>query len=364
MSSTAPDLVGPRNLLDQFGSDILGKLFNAREVRAFVMNSEQVVIEWGAGMEKVLGWSREQVAGAEFPGVGDESEHDWNVLFNQALKANTSETTVQLQGINNQDVLVNITLTPLEDENDDVSGVLATLKDIEGRRQVEQNLRDFVYSASHDLKEPLRKIVGFGDLLEMDIRKSMGDPPSQVLDDLEEITDATERMKGLVDSLLRLSRAGRRSLDKQTKSMDVSIDLALESLETVVNNSDANIERDEMPTVDMDSQLISQVWQNFISNGIKFVQNETPELILTHEKEDSSHVFGVKDNGIGIDQEYIDEIFEPFQRLHGRGEFEGSGIGLSICKKIVNRHGGTMMAESTEGEGSHVKFTLPEVSDE
>ncbi len=216
-------------------------------------------------------------------------------------------------------------------------------------------LDDFTNMASHDMQEPLRTLIAFSDLLRQDLGDSL---PKRAEKDLAFITDAAKRMQALIRDLLALSRAGRAAQKKEKVSLRECADLALEALAMRVKETGAQIIHDKLPDVWGDSTLLTQLYQNLIGNALKFSGDQRPIIQLTFEERDGSQVFGVKDNGIGVEPKYAREIFKPFRRLHGRAEYEGSGVGLAICRKIVERHGGKIWVESEPGKGAHFRFTL------
>lgn len=284
------------------------------------------------------------------------------------------------------EVPVEISLSPLETDE----GVLAisAVRDISQRCQQEERLRqieqmnaalvdsralvetrnrqllaanrelsEFTYVASHDLQEPLRKLRSFSNLLPLDMG---GDLPEKAKQDLAFISDAAARMQVLIQDLLLLSRAGSSALRHETVDLNACADRAIEALAARIEESGAQIERDELPAVRGDATLITQLYQNLVGNAVKYrVSGRAPHIRLTAEGRERELVLGVRDDGIGIKPEYADVIFAPFNRLHGRGEYEGSGIGLAICRKVVERHGGRIWVESAPGSGAHFKFTLP-----
>jgi len=217
-------------------------------------------------------------------------------------------------------------------------------------------LDDFTNMASHDMQEPLRTLMAFSDLLREDLGDSLSE---QAAKDLTFITDAAKRMQALIQDLLALSRAGRAPQKKEKVSLRECADLALEALAMRVKETGAQIIHDKMPDVWGDSTLLTQLYQNLIGNALKFSGDQRPIIQLTFEEREGTQVFGVKDNGIGIEPNYAREVFKPFRRLHGRAEYEGSGVGLAICRKIVDRHGGKIWVESEPGKGAHFRFTFP-----
>jgi light-regulated signal transduction histidine kinase (bacteriophytochrome) len=216
-------------------------------------------------------------------------------------------------------------------------------------------LDDFTHMASHDLQEPLRTLVAFSGLLSKDLGHLL---PPRAEQDLGFITDAAKRMQTLIQDLLALSRAGRIAKKREKVILDECADRALEVLAIRVKETGAEVTRDELPDVWGDAMMLTQLYQNLIGNALKFRGGQRPIIRLTVAERDGDQIFGVKDNGIGIEPKYAPQIFQPFRRLHGRAEYEGSGIGLAICRKIVERHGGNIWVESEPGKGAHFRFTI------
>lgn len=219
-------------------------------------------------------------------------------------------------------------------------------------------LDQFTYVASHDLQEPLRKVTAFSGMLRQDLGDSL---PERADKDLGFILDAARRMQKLVQDLLALSRSGRMAMKWEKISLDHCADQAIETLAMRIKESRAEILRDDLPEVWGDRTMLTQLYQNLFSNALKFKSPNRPLIRLTAERIDGQLVLGVKDNGIGVEPKYAEHIFAPFKRLHGRGEYEGTGIGLAICCKTIERHGGTIWVESKPGKGAHFKFTIGEV---
>jgi len=220
-----------------------------------------------------------------------------------------------------------------------------------------EELDEFTYVASHDLQEPLRKLKSFSRLLVSD----MGDVqlPERAARDLEFIHQAADRMRCLVQDLLELSRAGRAAMNVRETPLGLCLDAALDQLELQIKERNADIRREPLPTAEVDRTLITQLFQNLIGNAIKFQRGDRrPVVEVTVEDSAGGPIIGVRDRGIGIKPEFAERIFTPFKRLHGRHEYEGTGIGLAVCRKAVARHGGRIWVESAAGEGAHFRFTL------
>ena len=254
--------------------------------------------------------------------------------------------------------------------NGDPLRMAGTHLDITDRKSVEQALEkyaedlervnaeldQFTYVASHDLQEPLRKLTSFSTLLREDLGSDLSEMAAR---DLDFITDAADRMKILIQDLLALSRIGRAAVKNDPVSLSECADAAIDTFIRQIEDKGAQISRDVLPEVVGDRTLIIQLYQNLIGNSLKYCGEKRPEVCLTAKMTTRGWVFGVKDNGIGIEPQYLNHIFLPFKRLHTRQAFPGTGIGLSICRKVVDLIGGSIWAESEgEGMGTHVKFTL------
>lgn len=234
---------------------------------------------------------------------------------------------------------------------------LAVIGDDLARRNSE--LDEFTYVASHDLQEPLRKLTSFSGLLVKDAGDAL---PENARKDLNFIIDAATRMQALIQDLLALSRSGRKEMTNLPISLDLCVDDALYALAVRIEEIDAVIRRDSLPQVIGDKTMLTQLYQNLIGNALKFTGEQRPLIHLSAEIHGEKVVLGVRDNGIGIKAEYCDRIFLPFKRLHGMAEYPGSGIGLAICRKVVERHGSEILVESEPGQGTLFSFTLTRAS--
>ncbi|MEC9341209.1 MAG: PAS domain S-box protein [Pseudomonadota bacterium] len=221
--------------------------------------------------------------------------------------------------------------------------------------QKNRELEEFNYVASHDLQEPLRTIISFGELLREDLDGEMN-PRAE--EDLAFITAGAERLRVLVQDLLELSRSGRRRLDEDIVALDDCVAAAVADLSLFVKESGAQVTSDDLPVVKGNARALTRIFTNLISNGIKFGNTEQPWVTISCDARDNWVEVTVRDNGIGISAEHLEQIFQPFKRLHSRTQYEGSGIGLAICQRLVESHGGRIWAES-DGNGSAMHLTLP-----
>ena len=220
-------------------------------------------------------------------------------------------------------------------------------------------LSAFTSVASHDLREPLRTITSFLGLIERDYRGKLDDKADEFIDF---IMDASERMRMLIDDLLtyaRLDKGEREPFD--TFGLQRVFDEKIELLKTAIDESGATVAATGLPEIHGDRGEISQVVQNLLSNAIKYRGDADPTIVVSADEIDRGAAWkiSVRDNGIGIPAEHLSEVFEPFRRLHGTGsEYKGSGVGLAICQRVIERHGGTIWVESEVGSGSTFHFTI------
>ncbi len=270
-------------------------------------------------------------------------------------------------------------VNPFYDENEDLTGFVGTCIDITDRKQAilladnelkikNAELEQFAYVASHDLQEPLRKVQAFSELLTSRFSSEL---PEQAKDYLNRMNNAASRMQRLINDLLTYSRVSTRTKPFAEINLQQEIASVISDLEIRIKETKGNIKIEQLHNLEADPSQIRQLLLNIIGNGLKFHRKDVPPIIEISSqiniKHDSNlyphHIdmleLTVSDNGIGFDTKYLDRIFEPFQRLHGVNEFDGSGIGLAVCKKIVERHNGSLYAESIPGEGTIFIMQLP-----
>lgn len=228
-------------------------------------------------------------------------------------------------------------------------------------------LEQFAYVASHDLQEPLRKITSFCQLLE---RRYADKLDERGVEYIAFAVDGAKRMQVLINDLLTFSRVGRLHAEHDSVELDSALESATANLSIAIEESDAELvlPSSPLPQVVGDPTLLAMLWQNLIGNAIKFRRDgETPRIVVECEtgagEQDQHWLFTVSDNGIGIAPEFVDKVFVIFQRLHGRDAYSGTGIGLALCKKIVEYHGGTIWVDTAYTDGTRIRFTLPVSSD-
>jgi signal transduction histidine kinase len=248
----------------------------------------------------------------------------------------------------------------------------AHLEEVE-KRVLEQTreFQEFAYAVSHDLQEPLRKVIAFGDRLR---DKCAPQLPEEGLDYLNRMQDATKRMSALINDLLELSRVSTKARPPMPVNLNTIVSEVLSDLEVLVEQTHGKVEVSALPTINADPTQMRQLFQNLIGNALKFRKKDVAPLIKVTAQpatipaafEDDGAGGGrlwqikVQDNGIGFEEKYSEKIFEVFQRLHGRSEYQGSGVGLALCRKIVVRHNGSISAEASPNAGATFLITVPE----
>jgi light-regulated signal transduction histidine kinase (bacteriophytochrome) len=220
-----------------------------------------------------------------------------------------------------------------------------------------REMQDFVFVASHDLQEPLRKIQSFGQFLRDEFKEVLGEAGK---DYVERMQSAASRMQILINDLLALTRVTTKAQPFVKVDLSKVVQEVLVDLETRIAEKKAQVLVESLPVVDADATQMRQLFQNLIANALKFQKvGVPPEIKVSSAAAGGQCRILVQDNGIGFDNKYGDQIFKVFERLHGRDEYEGTGIGLAICRKVVERHHGTIKAEGILGKGSTFTITLP-----
>jgi PAS domain S-box-containing protein len=251
-------------------------------------------------------------------------------------------------------------LTVMLDQTDRKRAEAALVQQTNDLTRSNAELEQFAYVASHDLQEPLRAVAGMVQLLQ---QRYQGQLDARADQYIAHAVEGVTRMQTQIHDLLVFSRVGTRTRPFAPTAMVDALRAALANLAVALHESGATVTATELPTVSGDATQLTQLLQNLIGNAIKFHGDQPPTIQVSAERVGNTWRIALRDNGIGIAQEYFERIFVVFQRLHTRRAYAGTGIGLALCKKIVERHGGRIWVESTPGEGSTFLFTLPDGSD-
>ncbi|MCC7372709.1 MAG: CHASE3 domain-containing protein [Chloroflexi bacterium] len=323
--------------------------------------------------QDATGWIAAAKADADLP-ADDDGQHPITRAIRQAHTVTGAGDLVR-PGDERPSLAIEYACSPLR-EYGEIRGAVLTFRDVTERRAAQRaleegnrelarsnaDLEQFAYVASHDLQEPLRAIVSYLQLLERRYAPQLDERANRYIG---HAVEGGHRMQTLITDLLTYSRVGRRGEEMTPVNIRGVFDRALSNLQIAIEESEAVVTYDEpLPTVIADATQMHQLLQNLLANAIKFRGENAPRIHLWAERIDGGWRFSVRDNGIGISPEYRERVFVLFQRLHGRDEYAGTGIGLAVCKKIVERHGGQLWVESTEGGGSTFHFTIPDPNNE
>ena len=341
-----------------------------------VVNQKGEIVLLNVQAEKQFGYSRDELVGQKVKniipqGFAERLVADALRSVEDAL-AQQIGTGIELTGRrkDSSEFPIEIMLSPLES----AEGILVTaaVRDITTRKTAEANLLNkmeelnrsneelgqFAYIASHDLQEPLRMVASYTQLLS---RRYKGKLDSDADEFIAFAVDGASRMQRLIQDLLAYSRVGTKGRDLLDISSEEALQQALINLRGAIEEKGALVTHDPLPAVVADDMQLIQLFQNLVGNAIKYQNAGIPKVHISASRNGSKKwTFSVKDNGLGIDPQYFEKIFGMFQRLHKREEFAGTGIGLAICKKIVERHGGSISVESQPGQGSTFRFALAE----
>lgn len=367
MKSIQRQLEDERNYLD--------RLQNAMGDAVFVVRMPERVIESvNEAITQILGYAPEQLIGqhTEFLNPSHDDYLAFGEIVTSGMRGRDSviHSPLNIISKNGHVVPCEATVSFLKDGGGSITRVISILRDVSERKKAEerlnlameelersnQDLEHFAYAVSHDLQEPLRMVSSYVELLSKRYSGRLG---SDADDFIAYAIDGAARMKTMIDDLLTYSRVGTRGKPLNLVESETAMEIALSNLAKSVNENSAAVTHSPLPRVLADESQLVQLFQNLIGNAIKFRRKATPRIHVKAEKQDGYYQFSVTDNGLGIDSGYHERIFQVFQRLNRRDEYQGTGIGLAICKRVIERHGGQIWVESESGRGSTFYFTLP-----
>ena len=345
---------------------------NAQEI-VLVLEADGVMRYKSPSIERVLGYrTQDLLRKSLFEFVSAYDLPKVLTMFNEAIRQSGTTQSIEFR-CRHKDGSWRTLQAWLKNLLQDrvVEGVIVNLRDITQLKQAEeavkktaddlarsnQELEQFAYAASHDLQEPLRKIASYTQLLQ---QRYQGKFDAEADKFIGYIVDGAYRMQALIRDLLMYSRAGRGELTLEPTDMESVLAQALSNLETALQTNKAVVTHDPLPMIMASPSQLTQVLQNLVGNAIKYHGDAPPTVHVSAVQKSGVWQFAIKDNGIGIDPQYADRVFVIFQRLHTKKEYPGTGIGLAICKKMIERHGGQVWLESEgEGKGTTFRFTIP-----
>jgi two-component system CheB/CheR fusion protein len=335
---------------------------SARDAILIVDASSGEVVDMNPYFNELTRYQRGQVVGKRFwdLDVFHKSEEAARLIPETRRERNARYDSVRVRARDGAELILEIISNPYRVRDSEF--IQVNIRDVTERRRMEERLRrsnldlqQFAFAASHDLQEPLRTVTSFSQLLKQQHAGKLGAEADKHLDF---IVSAADRMSHMVLDLLGYSQIVRAETSFSPVSAEAALASAILNLQMAIKNSDARVTFDHLPTVVMDQTQLMQLLQNLISNGIKYRSAEPPRIHLSARETASEWVFSVADNGLGIEPKYAEHIFTVFKRLHGR-EYPGTGIGLALCKRIIERHGGRIWVESELGKGSTFYFSVP-----
>lgn len=364
-----------------------------KDIAIFSMDQEGIVTDWNPGAEGVIGFKAHEILGKPGAILFEPKDREAGIPekeMNDALKNGCALDERWHLRKDGQRFFATGALRPLWTEEGEHLGFVKVVRDITPRKQHEEVLQSantdledqiairtrelsvsneeltrsnkeleaFAYIASHDLQEPLRMVKSYVQLLQHSLNSN------EFTDQLEEfsgyIVEGVERMQSLINDLLSYSRIRAKPLDRKKRPLEDLLEDAVKNLRVMIHETKGKITWDTLPQLNVDGSQMIQLFQNLLSNALKFRREEPPRIHISAIKESDAWKICVTDNGIGIEPQYHDKIFQLFQRLNTREQFPGTGLGLAICKLVVERHGGKIWLESPDGRGSVFCFILPE----
>jgi PAS domain S-box-containing protein len=359
--------------------DLLARIIDTSPVGITVVDIKGNIIFANKQAENILGLTRETITSLTYD-APQWRITDWEgrplaadlLPFNRVLRTRAAVSDIQhaIQWPDGTQVMLAINGSPLFNQDMELDGVVFSINDITERMRSQEQLSEkasrlarsnaeleqFASVVSHELQEPLRAVTGFLQLLK---RRNAQSLDQESLSYVERTIAAASRMQSLIGDILDFARIDTTGTPRQAVDMNLAASRALEPLQDVIDQTRAVITIEDLPTVPGDPDQLERVFRNLVSNALKYQGQDPPDIRISVRETDDGAVFSVADNGLGIEPRHYERIFMIFKRLHSMQEYSGTGIGLAICKKIVERHNGELWVESTPGQGSTFSFLLP-----
>ena len=337
------------------------------EYAMFMIDPDGLLVSWNLGVENLFGYTEQEWLGQHASIIFTPAQQAMDVCQSEMRKALEAGSATDIRWHIRKDgteFFANGFMNTIRDDSGRLIGFTKILSDETARKQLQDSLTEsnaaleqFAYVASHDLQEPLRTINAFSTLLATRYKSKLDEEADQFLNFL---TSAASRMSLLVNDLLAYARLTTETERPASVYLDEDLESAITLLSHAIEESGAAVTHDAMPLVRVDRGQIVRLFQNLIGNAMKYRKpGVQPEVHISAERQGAEWVFSIQDNGIGFDPKFAATIFAPFKRLHTVDEYPGTGVGLAICKRIVQSQGGRIWAESEPGVGSVFRFTLP-----
>ncbi len=328
------------------------------------ISAEGKITDLNTATERVTGYSRNELTGRNIEDYFTDPEKARTGYLQVFRDGLVKDYELEIRHKNGKLTPVICNASIYRDDSGKTVGIFAAARDISERKRAEeelirsnQDLQQFAYVASHDLQEPLRNVATCLKMLEQDYKNKLDATADQYIN---YAVESSVRMKDLILGLLDYSRVATKGKPPGPVNCDQTLGQALINLGSGIAETGAVITHDPLPTISADDTQLLQAFQNLIGNAIKFRRDDPPRIHVSAVKNKNEWIFSVKDNGIGIESRHLERIFVIFQRLHKRSQYDGTGMGLAIVKKVVERHGGRIWAESEPGVGTTFYFTIPE----
>jgi PAS domain S-box-containing protein len=374
-SKVARDITEQKRLLEL--QERLAAIVESSDDAIISKDLNGIITSWNRGAEKIFGYKAEEIVGKHVstlaaPEVVDEIP---NILDRLRRGELVDHYETKRKTKDGRILTVSLTVSPIRDAAGKIVGASKVARDITERQRQEQALREanaaltrsnedlqqFAYSASHDLQEPLRMVSTYSEMLKRKFGGTLGETGEKYL---SFTIEGALRMEQLLKDLRAYTEASTAEREpNEGADANESLNRALKSLEVLAQENGALITRTALPKVGIHEFQLEQVFQNLIGNAIRYRSSESPRINVTAERQGNEWLFSVQDNGIGIDPRYKEQVFGIFKRLHSASEYSGTGMGLAICQRIIERTGGRIWVESELGKGSTFFFTLPSHED-